>query len=91
MPEMANLSLVELLDRADRGYADSFLSQYYDSATGERVEGSGDTLAEFIVNELSETFDAEASFEAQIDEAHRTLRNGIEALESVSRALDEAA
>jgi hypothetical protein len=52
-----SLSLLELLNIANEAYPDGFLGTYFDSKTGERIEGHGDSLARFVVAELSETFD----------------------------------
>ena len=87
MPEMKPLALVELLNMANKGYPDEFLSEYYDMNTGERRQCDGDTLAKFIVTELRDTFDAHASHAEQIEEAHRVLNNAIRDLENVARAL----
>ena len=61
------MKLLELLNTANRGYPDGYLAEYYDTRTGERKSGSGDTLALFVVIELTETFDPEADDEARID------------------------
>lgn len=87
MPGDEPLTLVELLNMANQGYPDGFLSGYYNGKTGSKKRGSGDTLAQFIVIELRETFDEEAPREEQIEEAHRVLNNGIRDLEGVIRAI----
>ncbi len=70
------MQLVELLNRANKGYPDGYLSEYYDAATGQPKPGSGDTLAKFVVLELAETFDPEATDEEQINQAARVLERG---------------
>jgi len=70
------MQLVELLDRANKGYPEGTLCEYYDPGTGKLRPGSGDTLAQFVVLELTETFDPEASEEDQITEAIRALERG---------------
>ena len=87
MPKMKPFALVDLLNMANKGYPDEFLSEYYDTNTGERRQGDGDTLARFIGTELRDTFDAHASRAEQIEEAHRVLNNAIRDLENVVRAL----
>ena len=82
------MKLVELLDRASQGYPDQYLREYYDRNTGERKRGSGDFLAEFIVTELSETFDSEASDEEQIDLGVHALENAIEDLQHTIATLE---
>lgn len=81
--------LVELLKKADQGYSDiGGLSDYYDSTTGElNVEAGGDLLAKFVVTELIETFEPEASDESQINQAIGLIRNADYALQDVWRAL----
>jgi hypothetical protein len=86
MPEMKPLALVKLLRMANKGYPDGFLSEYFDKS-GKHRPGDGDTLAKFIVLELRETFDADATREEQIGEAHRVLNNAIRDLEGVIRAI----
>jgi len=82
------MKLVELLNRANAGYEDGYLANYFDPKTGAReYAGSGDVLAEFIVAELSETFiagtDEEQTTEAMrvLERARARLQNCIDALE----------
>jgi hypothetical protein len=81
------MKLVTLLDRANEGYADGFLANYYTRA-GHRKAGNGDILAEFIVRELTETFDDAASDIAQLNEAGRALEAAREDIEGVIDALN---
>ena len=67
------MKLLELLNTANQGYPNGYLAEYYDTRTGERKSGSGDTLAQFVVVELTETFDPQADDEAHITEAVRAL------------------
>lgn len=76
-------TLLELLNLANEGYTDGFLSQYYNAKTGNAKRGQGDRLAEFIVVELRQTFDEQASREDQIAEVHRVLNNAIRDLDHV--------
>ena len=62
------MTLVELLKLANSAYPDGYLAVYYDSR-GRKRAGSGDTLAQFIVTELIETFAPKASEEDQIENA----------------------
>lgn len=80
------MSVRELLDKANRGYPDGFLSEYYNTK-GNFREGRGDTLAEFIVVELIETFDPDATEDEQLDEAVRAMERAREDIEGVIRAL----
>ena len=81
------MKLVDLMKRANAGYPDGYLGQYFQYKTGEPVEGSGDTLAEFIVRELAETFEPDASDEDQIDRAVEVLEKATSDLASVMAAL----
>ncbi|HET9101156.1 MAG TPA: hypothetical protein VFN62_12245, partial [Acidobacteriaceae bacterium] len=76
-----------LLNLANEAYADGYLVEYFDPETGERRQGTGDTLAQFIVAELRDTFDAEASRSAQIHEARLVLSNAVDDLERVIERL----
>jgi len=44
----------EILDAANAAYPDQLLESYYDS-NGKRTKGEGDTLAEYIVIEITES------------------------------------
>ena len=70
------MDIKELLDKANEGYPDGFLAEYYDDE-GNFREGRGDTLAEFIVVELIETFDPDATEEEQLDEAVRVMSSEV--------------
>jgi hypothetical protein len=82
------MKLVELLDRASQGYPDQYLREYYDRNTGKRKRGSGDLLAEFIVTELSETFDSEASDEEQISVSVQILEAAMEDLQNTAATIE---
>ncbi len=81
------MKLVELLNAANEGYPDSFLTTYYNEETGEHKEGNGDLLAWFIVEEIRETYDLDATKREQIREAIRVLDNANEQLQNVNNAL----
>jgi hypothetical protein len=81
------MKLVELLKKANEGYDDGYLSEYFNEQTGELVEGKGDTLAQFIVIELSETFDADADNEGQIGEAIHQMQRAKSDIEGIMAAL----
>ena len=83
MIEPEKRSLAVLLNLANEAYADGYLAEYFDPETGERRQGSGDTLAQFIVAELRDTFDAEASRSAQLQEARLALSHAIDDLKGV--------
>jgi len=48
---------------------------------------SGDSLAEFIVREIRDTFDPNAARSAQLEETQRVLMNAIDDLEGVIERL----
>ena len=86
-PHEDSLTLAGLLNMANEGYSDGYLSEYFDTETGEPRDGEGDTLAKFIVLELKDTFDPDATREEQIEEARRVLNNAIRDIEQVIQAL----
>jgi len=76
------MTIKQLLDKANEGYPDCFLSQYYDK-TGKPKKATGDGLAEFIVNELIETFDPGIDSEGQLSTAYLKLEAAKSDLDSV--------
>jgi hypothetical protein len=87
-PTRESLSLTKLLNLANTNYPDGWLTEYFDPETGERKAGSGDTLAQFIVVEVSETFVSEAPASEQLEEARRVLLRGVDYLHHVIQAFD---
>jgi len=86
-----SLSLPTILNLASSGYPDDQLKLYYDEATGNfNEDGSGDTLAEFVVREIRETFSADLPKSEQLDEVCRVLRQAITDLESTVEAVEKA-
>ena len=83
------MKLVEILNKANEGYDDGFLTEYYNETTGELKDGFGDGLAKFIVVEIAETYDSEASDEDQINEAVRVLEAAKQDLDGVIDALSK--
>ena len=86
------MKLTALLNKANAGYPDGFLATYYDNETGEKIAGSGDTLAQFIVTELVETFSEDGpgtNEESQIQTAVGTLENAIRDLQATIDALED--
>lgn len=82
------MTLTELVEQANKGYPDGFLTEYFDTKTGAQVEGSGDFLARFIVSELVETFTSTASADTQKAEAVRTLQRAIDDLQTVIDSIE---
>ena len=87
MTEEKKLTLLELLNLANEAYPDGFLAEYYDAKTGERQPGGGDSLARFIVAEISETFDPDAPRQTQLREGRIALSRAIDDLQSVIEVL----
>lgn len=85
-----SFTALELLKLANEAYADGFvdLSDYYTPEGRRNKEGTGDTLAEFIVIELLETFDDMAPKEAQLMEAMRAIKRAREQLSVIHDHLE---
>ncbi len=67
------MKLSDLIHKAAAGYPDARLLAYWDGRRAVSNPVGGDTLAEFIVRELCDTFDAKAGTAAQVAEAVRVL------------------
>lgn len=85
------LTLMDILNAANEHYDESYLSTYFDVTNGERRDGSGDTLAEFIVCELRESFDEKSSRERQVavevrmlERAKADIQNAIVGLQEIN-------
>ena len=89
MARLGFMTLPELLKAANQGYPDGYLAEYYDTKTGARKPGRGDTLAEFIVAELIDTFDPGATDDVQIGLATHVLERARTDLFDVIQALRE--
>lgn len=86
------MTLLEILNIANAEYPDAYLDEYYDTTTGRRKQnGQGDTLSQFIVIELSETYDEAANDAWQLMEAARVLRIAMLELQRLVRAFEEKA
>jgi hypothetical protein len=84
------MTLVQLLNKANEGYDDHFLSEYFHPKTGKFHKAEGDGLARFIVIEISETFDAESTDLQQVDEAIRVMEQARDDIRGVLRVLRTA-
>jgi hypothetical protein len=88
------MTLVQLLDKASEGYdVEGTLAMYYHPQTGELKRGRtmakfGDGLARFVVVELAETFDPDASKTEQVAEAVRVMENAKREIEGVLNSLE---
>ena len=83
------MTILDLLNKANKGYPDEFLSTYYNEKTGKPRKGSGDTLAEFIARELYETCSENQEDEAQIQCAVEMLERAVRDIQSVIDALED--
>jgi hypothetical protein len=72
-------SKLELLKAANRHYPDGQLANYFDEKTGKLVEDGegGDTLAQFIVVELSEAADTPEEAVRLMERAQDDIREAI--------------
>ena len=83
--QRTGLKLTDILNAANKHYDENYLSVYFDTTTGGPSTGSGDTLAEFIVCELRESFNGKSSRERQIEAAVLSL---LSAKEDIQNAID---
>jgi hypothetical protein len=83
------MTLNELLEIAHQAYPDELTRPCWDAKKQKVRTGTGDTLAEFVVAELVDTFDPSVSTDKQLDEAVSVMRWACTELESVIRALED--
>jgi len=81
------MTLNEILERVHNAYPDGTTRDCWDAQRGRPCSGSGDTLAEFVVREIADTYDAEASHSEQLTEAIRVLERARSDIKHVLRAL----
>lgn len=81
------MKILELLNKANSVYPDSYLDFYYDITTGDPVDGKGDTLAEFIVRELQDVFEDGQCREELISESVKAMESAAATLSRVADAL----
>ena len=84
------MKLNALLEVVHRAYPDETTRECWDSRKQRARSGSGDTLAEFIVREIADTFDRTASDEDQLDAALSAMRWACTELTAVIEALEAA-
>ena len=83
--KLKGLTLTDILHAANKHYGEGYLSRYFDAKTGRSRRGSGDTLAQFIVRELSNEFESTDPRDRQIAVATRALQR---AQKDLQRAID---
>lgn len=77
------LTLPDLINAANKHYKDGCVSEYFEATTGgAKGSASGDTLAEFIVREICETFNRVSSRQNQVRTAVRALERAKEDLQN---------
>ena len=85
------MKLEEIIAIADKAYPDGMVQQAFEAYNRhqETIEDDrvGDGLAEFIVRELTDTYDGGASKKKQLAEAVRCIDRATEELQAVSKAL----
>ena len=82
------MTLNELLEIVHRTYPDGLTRECWNKAKQRALGGSGDTLAEFIVREIADTYEATASDEEKLDEALRVMRRACTEITGVIEALE---
>ncbi len=85
-----SFTLKELLDLANEAYYDAYLRNYYTKEGKLKKNGSGDTLAKFIVIELIETFDPTQGKSTQLLHAGRAIERAKEQLLDMQIHLEKA-
>lgn len=74
---------------ANKAYPDSKIEENFNPRTGKATRNHhGDGLANFIVQELCETFDSKESTKNQLTEARRAMAFARRELESVETCFD---
>ena len=84
------MTLSELLEVAHRAYPEEHIRLCWDAKKQKVRTGTGDTLAEFVVGEIADTFDPDASEENQLDAALSAMRWACTELTAVIEALEAA-
>ena len=84
------MKLNELLEIAHRAYPEEHTRLCWDAKKQKVRTDMGDTLAEFVVREFVDTFDADASEENQLDAALCAMRWACTELTTVLEALEAA-
>jgi len=90
MKKAKSFTQKELLELANEAYDDGYLANYYTQEGKLKKNGSGDTLAKFIVIELIETFDAKQTKKQQLYYAAQAIERAKEQLWDLQGHLEEA-
>ena len=84
------MTLNELMEIVHGAYPDEQTRQCWDAKRQQARSDQGDTLAEFIVREIADTFDPDAPAEKQLDVALSEMRWACTELTAVIEALEAA-
>ena len=82
------MTLNELLEIVHRAYPDELTRECWNQETQRACGGAGDTLAEFIVREIADTYDAKATDRAQVADALLAMHRAQSELDAVAKALE---
>jgi hypothetical protein len=82
------MKIQELLEIVHRAYPDEHTRNCWDEKARKATGDCGDTLAEFIVREIIDTYDDADSDEGQLDEALRVMRRACTDIEGIVEALE---
>ena len=87
------MTLNQLVCRAASVYPDAYVLQYWDMENEKPRKNpqGGDTLAQFIANELADTFDPDADDGTQIATAVKAMQTAADDLAMVAHALSDLA
>lgn len=85
------MELATIIVTAARAYTDEAPLLYFNVTTEQVVKNrsGGDTLAQFVVNELVETFDPDAGNDAQVAMAVTSMQKAADQLQEVANALSD--
>lgn len=82
------MDLNDLMEIVHRAYPDEHTRHCWDAKKRKVRTGAGDSLAEFIVREIVDTYDAAASDRAQIADAVLAINKAQCDLDAVAKALE---
>ena len=82
------MKLNEMMEIVHKAYPDELTRECWDKAKQRSHGGAGDTLAEFIVREIADTFEEGATDRAQIADAVLVLNRAQSDLDAVAKALE---
>ena len=82
------MKLNGILEIVHRAYPDEHTRRCWDAKKRKVRTGTGDTLAEFIIREIVDTYDAAATDRAQIADAVLAMNKAQSDLDAVAKALE---